>query len=471
MQPMNNKFSIIIIVLFSVSLQSCFIGKKYTRTEMQLAQPDMFRAELNRKDSSTIADIGWKDFFKDTLLIRYIELALEENLDLKIAVERIKTSQAYYQQARSQFFPSVTLAPEVSYNTQSLNTQFGQLFGERRHLVQYNFPFSLSWEADIWGKINSAKRASQATLLSTIASSQAQQSLLISNVAKLYYQLLILDEQYNITESTITARTKSLETSKALKEAGTLTEVAVKQNEALLLNAKGLLINLNNQRTIAENALSLILNQSPQKIERTRLDQQSFNNELLYGVPYDLLNNRPDVRAAEYELINAFELTNVAEASFYPSLRITANTGLQSIDIDRLFRLKSLFVNTIASLTQPIWNKRQLRTQKEIALANQQIAYLQYRKSIINATNDVSNALALYQSQTELMSLKQQEYNAYLLATEYSQELVNYGLANYLEVIRAQENELIAQMSYLNANFAQLNAVVDLYRALGGGAN
>ena len=143
---------------------------------------------------------------------------------------------------------------------------------------------------------------------------------------------------------------------------------------------------------------------------------------------------------------------------------------MQSVDIDRLFSLKSLFVNTVASLTQPIWNKRQLRTQKEIAMANQQIAYLQYRKSILVAANEVSNALALYQTQTELMSLKQQEYNSYRLATEYSQELVNNGMANYLEVLRAQENELSAQLSYLNANYGRLIAVVDLYRALGGGA-
>ncbi len=468
---MNKKFYIAAFIIFSILIQSCFIGKEYTRDEAQLVQPDMFRVELYQQDSGTIANISWSDFFNDAFLKKYIEVALSENLDLKIAVERIKTSQAYYQQAKSQFFPSVTVAPEVSYSSQSLNTQFGQLFGERRHLVQYNIPFSLGWEADVWGKISSAKRASQATLLSSFASTQAQQSLLVSNIAKLYYQLLVLDEQYKITESTITTRTKSLEISKALKEAGILTEVAVKQSEALLLNAKSLLITINNQRTISENALSILLNQSPHKLERASLDQQSFDNKLLYGVPYDLLKNRPDIRAAEYDLINAFELTNVAEANFYPSLRITANTGLQSIDIDRILSVKSFFINTIASLTQPIWNRRQLRTQKEVALANKQIAYIQYRKSILNAANDVSNALALYQTQTEIMSLKQQEYNAYRLATEYSQELVNYGLANYLEVLRSQENELNAQLSYLNAQFGQLNAVVDLYRALGGGAN
>nr|MBP6316160.1 TolC family protein [Chitinophagaceae bacterium] len=156
----------------------------------------MFRAEINQKDSSSIANIVWGEFFKDTLLKNYIDVALKENLDLKMAVEKIKTSQSYYQQAKAQFFPSVAIAPEVSYNSQSLNTQFGQLFGERRHLVQYGIPFSLGWELDVWGKISSAKRASQAALLSTVASAQAYQSLLVGNVAKLYYQLLVLDEQF-----------------------------------------------------------------------------------------------------------------------------------------------------------------------------------------------------------------------------------------------------------------------------------
>lgn len=467
---MNKNYYILFFGLFTLAMQSCFVGKQYTREQALLVQPDMFRSELQPRDTGTIANIAWRDFFKDSVLNQYIQLALRENLDLKIAVHRIKTSQAYYLQAQSQFFPTVTAAPEILYNSQSLNSPAGQASGSRNELLQFGIPLSIGWEADIWGKISSAKRASQASLLQTTASAQAQQSLLISHVAKLYYQLLVLDAQYQILQTTIHTRTRSLATSQALKTAGILTEVAVQQSEALLWNAKSLSLNITNQITITENALCILFNQSPHALTRTRLDQQTIGHELLYGVPYDLLKNRPDVRAAEYQLISAFELSNVAAASFYPSLRITANTGLQSIDIDRLFSLKSLFVQTIASLTQPLWNKRQLKTQKEIALANQQIAYLQYRQSILRAAHEVSDALSIYQTQTQLMTLKKQEYNAYHLATTYSQELVNYGMANYLEVLRAQEYELNAQMSYLNAHFGQLNAVVELYSALGGGS-
>lgn len=466
---MNKKSFLLLSLFLSLVFQACFVGKKYERKTVELVQPDLFRVEMQQQDSGNIAQVAWHDFFTDALLRQYIEVALRENIDLKMAIERIKTSQSYYRQAKSQYFPSITVAPEVAYITQSQNTQFGQIIGERRHILQYSIPFSLGWEADVWGKISSAKRASHAALLSTAASAQAQQSLLVAHVAKLYYQLLVLDEQYQITQSTIDTRTRSLATSRALKDAGILTEVAVKQSEALMLNAKGVLVNIENQIKITENALSIILNQSPHRIERSGLDRQEIVSDLVYGVPMDILSNRPDVRAAEFDLINAFELTNVAQANFYPSLSITATSGLQSIDIDKLFSVKSLFVNAISSLTQPLWNKRQIRTQKEVALANQQIAYLNYRKSILTAANEVSNALANYQSQTELMALKQQEYDAYHTATVYSQELVDYGLANYLEVLRSQENELNTQLSYLNARYAQLNAVVDLYQALGGG--
>ncbi|MFV0606465.1 MAG: TolC family protein [Niabella sp.] len=169
--------------------QSCAVSKQYTRDENGIVQPDMFRAEFQTADTTNLAAIRWEDFFSDNLLKQYITEALNENLDLQMAMERIKTSEAYYNQAKAQFFPTVTVAPEVAYNTQSVNTQFGQIIGERRHLVQYSIPFALSWEADLWGKISSSKRAAHATLLSAASSVQAAQSLLVSNVAQLYYQL------------------------------------------------------------------------------------------------------------------------------------------------------------------------------------------------------------------------------------------------------------------------------------------
>lgn len=450
-------------------LSSCFVAKKYERPEDVTPADDLFRKEYQQVDSTNIGLVQWESFYTDTILQRHLRTALAQNYDFNIAYQNIISTNAYYLQASQAFLPSLTIAPGASYTTQSLNTQFGQLIGQRRHIYQYDLTGSLSWEADIWGKLTSAKRASMADFEKSIAARQALQTTLISNVASLYYQLLTLDAQKAITTATIQMRKQSLETTLALKDAGTLTEVAVQQNEAMIYNAEALLISLDNQIKIIENTLSQLIGQSPQPIDRSTLANQAITTELSVGVPYQLLSNRPDVRAAEYNLMSAFQMVNVAKANFYPSLRLTANSGFQSIDIDDIFSPRAIFANVITSLTQPIWNRRQIKTQHEVSLANQQIAYLNYKKTILNAGKEVSDALINIAAQQDIEALKMKEYEAYQKATEYSEELMNYGLANYLEVLRAQENELNTQLSILNAQYNKLNATVQLYKALGGG--
>lgn len=465
---MKNIIKIVIGLGMVLQLQSCFVAKRYERPE-DLPTVDLFRPEYQQVDSANIGLVHWKDFFHDPFLQKYIEKAFVNNIDLGIASEQIKSANAYYLQASGAFFPTLSVGPGLTYQTQSLNTQFGQIIGERRHIFQYDLTGSLTWEADIWGKLTTAKRSALADWNRTIAAQQAVQTSLVSSLASMYYQLLILDEQKKITESTIKTRSLSLETTKALKNSGTLTEVAVRQSEALLLNAQALLIQLDNQIKVTENAFHILLGETPKAVERMRLDQQVFTTGLAYGVPYQLLTNRPDIRAAEYNLISAFELVNSAKANFYPSFRITASSGFQSIHFDDLFSPRAIFANIVSSLTQPIWNKRQIKTQHDIALFNQQIAYLNYKKAILTAGREVSDALISISSQDDIISLKEQELAAYHDATDFSEELVNYGLANYLEVLRAQENELNTELSLLNAKYIRMNAIVQLYKALGGG--
>ena len=182
-----------------------------------------------------------------------------------------------------------------------------------------------------------------------------------------------------------------------------------------------------------------------------------------------MLSNRPDVMAAEYALINSFELTNAARSSFYPSLRLTANGGLQSLNFDDFFNTNSLFASIVGSLTQPIFNGRQIRTQYEVSKAQQEAALLNYKQSILLASKDVSDALYTYTTNEQKAILKQLEYEAYQEATLYSEELLNYGMANYLEVLTARENALNAQLNVINSNLGKLNAIVQLYKAVGGG--
>ena len=459
----------IIIPVALISLQSCFVAKDYERPQAEVINEQYFRTDQISQDSLSLASISWKEIFTDEKLAKHIESALSNNLDIRIALQNIEAANAYMKQGKAGYFPTIGANAAYTHSTQSLNTQFGQIIGERQFLNQYELSANLSWEADIWGKIRSNERASTASYLQTVSAHQAVKSNLVAAVASTYYQLLAFDEQKRITEETIANRTESLETIKLLKDAGNVTEVAVQQTEAQLLNAQSLLLDIDNNIKLLENSFSILLGENPNKVERGSLENQKINQELTVGVPMQLLANRPDVMAAEYGLVNAFELTNVARSNFYPSLRLTANGGVQGIEIDKLFDAQSLFGSVVASLTQPIWNQRQIKTQYEVSKAQQEIAVLNYKNSILNASREVSDALYTYQTNDEKIQLKQKELEAYQKAITYSEELMTYGMANYLEVLTARENALNAQLSVINTEFGRLNALVQLYRALGGG--
>ncbi len=458
-------FAFLVITTFT----SCFVSKRYHRPE-NIIDDKLFRIESKSNDTTNIASTEWKKLFTDDILQLYIQRTLDNNLDLQIALQNLKAAESLLKQSRLMFTPSLTLQPTTQFQILSMNTPQGATQGEN-HIsgYLYSMPGSFSWEADIWGKINSRKKAALASYLSTQAAHQAIRSQLIAIIASSYYQLIAYDAQKEILNETIQSRQQSLETNKALKDAGILTEVAVKQAEAQWLNAKAQMVSIENTIRMLENAMCLLMAQDPQPLQRNKLSAQQINTPLSFGVPYQILSNRPDVFAAEYNLMSAFEMTNVARASFYPSLMLTATGGLQSIDIDKLFSIQSLFANVIASLTQPLWNQRKIHSQYKISLAQQQVAYLNYRKTILTAGNEVSNALYNYQTQDQLYSLKYNEFIALDTAMKYSQDLLKYGMASYLDVLTAQQNALNAQLSYINASYGRLAAIIELYRSLGGG--
>jgi outer membrane protein TolC len=267
----------------------------------------------------------------------------------------------------------------------------------------------------------------------------------------------------------VETRIASLETTEALKEAGNVTEVGVQQTEAQLYTAQALLIDLKNELRLAENTLSILLGSPVRDIPRNTLEDQQINTELRTGVPAQLLRNRPDVVAAEYGLINAFELTNVAYSNFYPSFTVTASSGLQSLSFDELFKGSSFFATIAGGLLQPIFNGRRIRIQYEASQARQEQARLEFKFAVLNAAREVSDALYSYRAASQKIELKEREYKAYSLATEYSEELLKSGLANYLEVLRASENALNSRLDVVSAENSRLQAIVDLYVSLGGG--
>ncbi|MCZ4317745.1 efflux transporter outer membrane subunit [Aequorivita viscosa] len=459
----NRIYSFLLVLSIPFILVSCFAAKDYERP--QVVNEANYRTDNLPVDTLTIASLSWKELFTDPILQNYIEEGLQNNMDIRVALQQIRIAEAYVKQGKAGYFPSLSGKAQYTHQELPATNQFGDISS----IGQYELSTGLSWEADIWGKIRSNQRAFQASYLQSFAAHQAVKSRLIANIASVYYQLLALDEQIKVTEETINTRSRGLETTQALKEAGNVTEVGVKQTEAQLYNAQGILIDLKNQARLLENTMSILMGSAPRMVERGSLENQNLEVALKTGVPAQLLRNRPDVIAAEYSLMNAFELTNVARASFYPSLTLSATGGFQNMEIDKLFSANSLFASIIGGLTQPIFNKRQIRTQYEVSQAKQEQAYLDFRYAIINASKEVSDALYSYEAATEKIAVKEKEYKAYTLATDFSEELLNNGFANYLEVLTAQENALNSSLNLINAKNSQLQSIVDLYEALGGG--
>lgn len=467
------KLSIIIkgtafsVVTFAV-LSSCMVRKEYERPAAAVDEK-LFRTDMLPQDSTSIANVSWKEIFTDPILQRHITKALENNLDVRIAVQNITSAEAYLKQAKAAYEPTLSVGPNYTFQTQSINTQFGQIIGERRYVNQFDITATIGWEADLWGKMKSQQKAQLATYLGTLAAHKAVKSDLVASIASAYFQLLTYDDQKRIIEETIKVRENNLETTKALKEAGTLTEVAVQQSEALVYNAKSLLIDIDTQIQLLENTVSMLMGEPSQTIARSSLRSQSLPESLALGYPASLLSNRPDVMQAEFNLMNAFELTNVAKAQFYPTLKLTGSGGVQSVDIDHLFSVNSLFANVVAGLAQPILNRRQIKTNYDVSLANKETAYLNFRKSILMAGKEVSDAIRVFSVQDSFIDLKKKELDSYKKSVDYSQELVNYGMANYLEVLNASVNSLNAELNISNAEYSKMKAAVDLYQALGGG--
>jgi NodT family efflux transporter outer membrane factor (OMF) lipoprotein len=463
----NSIYKLLLAGIVPFLLISCFAAKEYERPEIKELSEGLYRSDKFPQDSLNMATISWTEIFTDPLLKGHIEEGLENNIDIRIAIQQMLAAEAYVKQGNASYFPTLSAGPSVSHQILSRNSQFGSFFNG--NITQYDITGNLSWEADIWGRIRSNDRAFTAAYLQSAAAHKAVKTQLIATIATNYYQLLSLDEQLRIAEQTLATRKSSLETTEALKTAGIVTEVGVQQTKAQLHTAEALVVQLKNQIRLLENSFSILLAAGPQEIARTELSNQSIEAPLYTGVPAQLLRNRPDVIAAEYNLINAFELTNAARANFYPSLTLTAAGGFQSLELDKLLNANSLFATLGASLLQPILNKRQIRTQYEVSQAQQQQALLNFKQTILIAGREVSDALSNYQASTERIEILKNQYEAYNKASEYSEELLNNGLVNYLEVLTARENALSSQLNLINAEYKKLNSTVNLYKALGGG--
>ncbi|WP_339726227.1 TolC family protein [Maribacter stanieri] len=457
---------IILVAFLPLLLQSCFTAKTYERPNVETE--NLYRTDNLPQDSVSFASVSYQDLFTDSYLKTYIQKGLENNLDIRIALQSIAAAEAYVKQGKAGYLPTISGAASATRTARtSENGQFGSFFTQPFN--QYETSGTASWEADIWGKIRSTKRASDASYLQTVAAHKAVKTSLVAQIATTYYQILALDKQISVTEETIENRSKSLETISALKEAGQANQVGVDQTAAQLYSAQSQLLDLKNLLYQAENTLSILLSEEPQTYERSSLDEQSLANEMQLGVPALLLRNRPDIMQAEYNLVNSFELTNVARSNFYPSITLSAQGGFQSLDLDNWIDSSSIFANLVGGLTQPIFNGRKIRTAYEIAQVQQEQSLLSFKKALLSAGKEVSEALYDYNISIEKEAYISKQVSALKRAESNSEELLNSGYLTYLDLLTARENSLNAELNLVNNKFSQLSATVELYRSLGGG--
>jgi outer membrane protein TolC len=281
--------------------------------------------------------------------------------------------------------------------------------------------------------------------------------------------LLAVDAQIKVVTKTLENRTESVEVIQALKKAGNVNEVAVKQTEAQKYATQIILKDLEFNRKVLENTFSQLLGKVSGTVNRSAFETQKIEANVSAGLPVSVLSKRPDVVSAELNFRSSFEQTNVARSFFYPSLTLNATSGLQALELKQWFSTNSIFATVIAGLTQPVFAQRQNKTRLEIAKANQQKAYLQYEKAILAAGKEVSDALASYENETSKLAIRKNQLEALTQAANYSDELLQYGMVNYLEVLTAKDNALNTEINYIDNKYKQMNAVIQLYKALGGG--
>ena len=462
----SNKY--ILLVMAALVLSSCSVTKKYERPAT-LSTDKLYRDEASA-DSTTIADMPWQSVFKDEKLNALIQKGLDQNLNLKNAIENIVQSRASLRQSKLAYYPTLQIDANATHTKQSeAGLNFPAGININTLTTTYKLGLSTSWEVDVWGKLSSSKRAALATYLATDAAKQAVQTQLISDIANNYFLLLAYDKQLKITQETLESRIKNVETIKALKEGAIVTGAAVVQSEANQHAAEVLIPDLKQSIRETENALNILLGQAPGPIERGELGTQIIPEKIAVGMPAQLLQNRPDVRQAEFNFRVAFESTNLAKTYFYPSLTLTASTGFSNLELKDFFT-NSIFYSIIGGLTQPLFNQGLNKMRLTTAQSQQLQAYNNFQQSLLTAGQEVSNALYSYQMAVEKEDSRQKQIEALEKAVDFTQQLLEYSSAtNYTDVLTSEQNLLAAQLSGINDNLQKLQAVVNLYRALGGG--
>ncbi len=452
------KKQIITFTIVALTLSSCGIYTQYRRPA-DIDTAGLYGQDVEAQDTASLASLSWHELFTDPQLQSLIDHALAGNTDLLSAQQRIKEAEAALTSAKLAYLPSFMLTPQGGVSS----------FDQSKGSWTYTGIASASWEIDIFGKLTNAKRRSKALYLQSLEYEQAVSTSLIANVANLYYTLLMLDEQCRISEETAVNWRESVRTMRAMMAAGMTNEASVSQSEANCRQVEASLLDLRQQVKEVENSLSILLGEVPGGIERGHLAGQEFPEELAVGVPLQLLSRRPDVKSAELSLASAFYSTNAARSAFYPSITLGGTAGWTNSAGSLIVNPGKLLLSAVGSLTQPLFNKGLNVAQLKIAKAQQEEAGLAFRQALLNAGSEVNNALTQVQTAREKAELRTRQVAYLETAVRSTQLLMQHGTSTYLEVLTAQQSLLSAQLTQVADRFSEIQGIINLYQALGGG--
>ena len=446
-------------------LSSCHIYKSYDRPE-DITTAGLYRdtvagGDTLVADTANFGNLPWREVFTDPKLQALIKQALTSSPDIRTAALKVKEAQAPLLASKLAFIPALTLSPQGTVSS----------WDKGKATQTYSLPVTASWQIDLFGQLLNLKRQAQATLEQTKAYEQNTRVQLIANTANLYYTLLMLDRQLEITEGTAEILKKNTETMEAMKESGiyNTTEAAVEQSRAAYAQVQASLPDIRTNIREIENSLCLLLGEPAHAIERGILEEQQLPSDFSAGIPLQLLSNRPDVKAAEQALASAYYNTNVARSNFYPRITLSGSAGWTNSAGAAIVNPAKLLASAVASLTQPIFQNGANIAKLKIAKAQQEEAQIQFQTTLLNAGNEVSNALGQYQACSQKVEARNMEVNSAKNAADYTKELFNLGTSTYLEVLSAQQSYLSAQLSEVSDTFSRMQAVISLYQALGGG--
>ncbi len=458
-------------VILSAAVTSCKLTQKaYKAPQVDVQQ--MLGSQVGADTASTVSEawLNWRSYFKDAQLQSLIEEGLKNNYDLQSALYRIEQASASLKQAKQAYFPNVGVGIMDTHNRTSYKDANDDTKVLSNYTNRYSIGLQVQWELNVWGKLSAQKRASYAQFLQTMEARNLVQTNVVAGVATYYYTLLSLDEQLRVTKESIALLKETLDTYEQMWKAGQVNAAAVEQTRATLhsteLNVPALEMNIRK----TENALSVLLGRTPGRIERGTFATQTVPAEMDAGIPIQMLAQRPDVKSAELAFRSAFELTNVARANMYPTLSLSSATvGFGSGSLSGIFKPENLFLSVVGGIVQPLFYQGQLSAGLRSAKAAQEIALLSFKKAVNEAGAEVSDILFTYQNSLKKNEIRDKQIAALQKSVSYTHLLRNAGEANYLEIISAETSLLQAKLGRVNDKLEQLQASVNLYKALGGG--